>query len=281
MLWPLDRLRAIVRKLRSDGGCPWDRAQTHRTLREGLVEECYELIEAIDADDPHAIREELGDVLLQVFMHARIAEEARQFDIVGVANSIAHKLIARHPHVFVPYPSRDAAGGQVRLETVDEVLDHWQRAKVSEKPERESALDGIPGGLPALMRAEEVQKKAARVGFDWPDAAGVIEKVREELGEISRELDSGDRGRIEDEVGDLLFAAVNLARAAGVESESALRHASAKFEGRFRTMERALKAKGRRPEDCGLEELEAEWQAAKREQATGDSGADAASRPSP
>lgn len=264
MLWPLDRLRGIVRALRSEGGCPWDRAQTHRTLREGLIEECYELIEAIDADDPGAIREELGDVLLQVFMHARIAEEAGRFDIVGVANSIAYKLIARHPHVFVPYPESGGGEKRVRLETVSEVLDHWQRAKAEEKPERESALDGVPGGLPALMRAEKIQKKAARVGFDWTDAGGVIEKVREEIDELSRELESGDRGRIEDEIGDLLFSAVNLARAAGVEAESALRHASAKFERRFRAVEKAIQAKGLRMGDCGIEQLEAEWQAAKR-----------------
>ena len=264
MLWPLDRLRSIVRTLRSDHGCPWDRAQTHRTLREGLIEECYELIEAIDADDPDAIREELGDILLQVFMHARIAEEAGRFDIVGVANSIAYKLIARHPHVFVPYPEQEAKHPGIRLETPDQVVEQWQKSKAKEKPERESALDGIPPGLPALMRAEDMQKKAARVGFDWPDASGVIEKVREELNEIQAELAAGDRGRIEDEIGDLLFAAVNLARAAGIPAESALRHASSKFEGRFRAMEQSLKAKGRRPQDCSLDELEAEWQAVKR-----------------
>lgn len=264
MLWPLDRLRAVVRTLRSEGGCPWDRAQTHRTLREGLIEECYELIEAIDADDPEAIREELGDVLLQVFMHARIAEEAGNFDIVGVANSIAYKLISRHPHVFAPYPQRGGDERSVRLDTVADVLDHWQRAKAGEKPERESALDGVPAGLPALMRAEEVQKKAARVGFDWPDAAGVIDKVKEEIDEISRELASGDRARVEDEVGDLLFSAVNLARAAGVEAESALRHAAAKFERRFRAMEKAFKAQGLRMADCGIEQLEDAWREAKR-----------------
>ncbi len=264
MLRPLDRLRAIVRTLRAEGGCPWDREQTHRTLREGLIEECYELIEAIDADDPHAMREELGDVLLQVFMHARIAEEARRFDIADVANAIAHKLIARHPHVFVPYPEAGGDKKQVRLDTVSQVLDHWHRAKAGEKPERESALDGVPAGLPALMRAEKIQKKAARVGFDWPDAAGVIDKVREEIEELSRELVARERDRVEDEVGDLLFSVVNLARALGVEAESALRHASSKFDRRFRIMENALRAKGIRMGDCGIEQLEAEWQAAKR-----------------
>ncbi len=273
MLWPLDRLRTIVRTLRSDHGCAWDRAQTHRSLREGLIEECYELIEAIDADDADAIREELGDVLLQVFMHARIAEEAGRFDIVGVANSIAYKLIARHPHVFVPYPSRKPEGEAVRLETPEAVVKHWHKSKADEKPERQSALDGIPGGLPALMRAEDLQKKAARVGFDWPDVAGVIEKVREELDEIERELASGDRRRIEDEVGDLLFAATNLARAAGIGAETALRHASSKFERRFRSLERSLKAKGRRPQDCDLEELEAEWRVAKQEDGNPDTQA--------
>lgn len=264
MLRPLDRLRAIVRTLRSEGGCPWDRAQTHRTLREGLIEECYELIEAIDADDPDAIREELGDVLLQVFMHARIAEEARQFNVADVANAIAYKLIARHPHAFVPYPEAGRDEKRVRLETVSQVLDHWHRAKAGEKPERQSALDGIPAGLPALMRAEKIQKKAARVGFDWPDAAGVIAKVKEEIEELSREMASGQQGRVEDEVGDLLFSVVNLARALGVETESALRHASAKFERRFRHMEKAMAAKGLRMEDCAIEQLETEWQAAKR-----------------
>lgn len=267
MMTPLERLRGIVATLRSEHGCPWDRAQTHGSLRSGLIEECYELVEAIDADDPDGIREEAGDVLLHVFMHARIAEEAGRFDIEGVANTIADKLVARHPHVFAPFPSKEGEAPQIRLETASEVVEHWHRAKAGEKPERVSALDGAPAGLPALMRAEAVQKKAARVGFDWPEAAAVADKVVEEVDEIRRELQGGRRDRIEEEIGDLLFSAVNLARAAGIEAEAALRGATAKFERRFRFMEAHLRVSGRKPAECSLEELDRAWEAAKAQEA--------------
>src|SRR5580658_5091316 len=204
------RLRDIVARLRAPGGCPWDREQTHASLRASAIEEVYEMVEAIDAgDDPH-FKEELGDLLLQVMMHAQIAEEEGRFDLEGIAAEVAEKLVRRHPHVF----------GENKLADSDAVLKQWDEIKKAERQSKgaapnASALDGVSAALPALMRAEKVQKRAARVGFDWEDLGGVIEKIREEVAEV--EAESGNRARLEDELGDLLFTVVNLTRKAKCE----------------------------------------------------------------
>ena len=210
------RLRDIVARLRAPDGCPWDREQTHATLRSSAIEEVYEMVEAIDAgDDPH-FKEELGDLLLQVVMHAQIAGEEGRFTLEEVAAEIADKLVRRHPHVF----------GEMRLGDSEAVLQQWDQIKRAEReskgaPADASALDGVSRALPALMRAEKVQKRAARVGFDWDALHAVVEKIREEVLEVEQEIASGDRARLEDELGDLLFAVVNLTRKARVRGGDA------------------------------------------------------------
>lgn len=248
---PLSRLKAIVRILRSPGGCPWDQEQTHESLRSGLLEEACETIDAITQSNDANLREELGDVLLQVVFHADLAAEREAFDFNDAAAEVCEKLIRRHPHVFGDTQAADTA----------EVLRQWEQIKRQEKGRDASVMDGIPRALPALLRAANVQKKAARVGFDWPDASGVFDKFREEIAELSYEMESGDASRLEHEVGDILFTAVNLARKVGVEPELALEHATQRFMARFRHMEKA--AAGRPLEDLSLEELESLWSAAK------------------
>src|SRR5476649_787086 len=200
---PIQQLRAIVARLRAPDGCPWDREQTHASLRAGLIEEAYEVVEAINQSDDANLCEELGDLLLQPVFHAQIAAEEGRFNLDDVARSIVEKLLRRHPHVF----------GEDRCADSAEVLRKWDDIKRAEKGERAtSALDGISGGLPALMRAEKVQKKAARVGFDWSEVAPVVAKIREELAEVEAEVSAGAAPKIEEEIGDLLFSVVNLAR---------------------------------------------------------------------
>ncbi|MDE1170704.1 MAG: nucleoside triphosphate pyrophosphohydrolase [Verrucomicrobium sp.] len=250
---PVQRLVQIMAALRGPDGCPWDREQTHATIRPHLVEECYEVLEAIDAGDPALLQEELGDLLLHVAFHAQMAAERGDFTFRDVAVGIAEKLIRRHPHVFGDAAAADSG----------EVLKHWQEIKRQEKPERaqEGALAGVPGHLPALMRAQAVQKKAAQVGFDWPDAEGPRAKIAEELEEIAAALRAGEaRERVAEEVGDLLFAAVNFARHLKVDAETALRDASAKFEARFRGVEEAARAAGKAVGAMSLEEMEELWQ---------------------
>jgi tetrapyrrole methylase family protein/MazG family protein len=242
--------------------CPWDREQTHHTLARHLLEEAYETLEAIEAlpsdapgGDPDVpayldLEEELGDLLLQVVFHATLASEAGMFGIEEVAESIRRKLIARHPHVF----------GEVEAETAEHVMANWERLKRDEKG-RESLLDGVPRSMPALARAHELQARAAGVGFDWPDLEGVLAKVREEIVEVVEAADSGDAGRVRDEVGDLLFSAVNLSRRLGVDPEQSLRAAADRFDHRFR----AIEASGD-PAGMTLEEMDSEWERAKREE---------------
>lgn len=215
----LDRLLAIMARLRGEGGCEWDRAQTFATIAPYTIEEAYEVADAIERGDLSALRDELGDLLLQVVFHARMAEEAGAFDFGDVARAISEKMEARHPHIF-----GDA-----------EHSPGWEALKAAERGERgaTSALDGIAAALPALMRAEKLQKRAARAGFDWPDPQGPAEKLAEEVAELA---EAPDTERAE-EAGDLLFAAVNLVRAYGLDAEDALRRANAKFERRFRAME--------------------------------------------
>ena len=237
---PLDRIRTIVERLRDpDTGCDWDRVQTFATIAPYTVEEAYEVADAIARDDIGAIKDELGDLLFQVVLHARIAEQAGYFSLDDVANAIADKMERRHPHIFGNSTARP----------------DWDTLKAAERAPGDSALDGIALALPALMRAEKVQKRAARTGFDWPDATGPRAKVVEELGEIDAAQTPAER---EDEVGDLLFAAVNLARHLGVDPETALRNATAKFERRFRAIETAPGFA-----DADLSEKEAHWQRAK------------------
>lgn len=248
----IDDLLRVMERLRAPDGCPWDREQTHETLKTQLLEECYEVLEAIEDRDTKGLQEELGDVLLQVVFHAQLAKERGSFDFDKVAQGIADKLIRRHPHVF----------GDQKLETSEQVLETWQQLKQKEKPERTSVLDGVPKTLPALMHAQEIQKKAARVGFDWKESREVMEKVREEVHELEEVLD--DQEKFEDEVGDLLFVAVNLARHGKIDAEEACRKATQKFIERFKTVEKLRENNGKPWEAFTPTELEALWQEAKR-----------------
>ncbi len=237
-------------QLRSPGGCPWDREQTHQSIKPQLIEECYELVEAIDSADDLHLKEELGDVLLHLVFHARIAEERGAFNFADVIHGISEKLVRRHPHVFGPESLTDSGA----------VLARWHELKAREKPERSSALDGVPPHLPALMKSQELQKKAARVGFDWPGPEPVWEKVSEELAELTRETDPA---RQSEEFGDLLFSLVNLARHLGIDAEEACRQAAAKFNRRFRTVEDEFRARGETMAGRPLADLDAAWDRAK------------------
>jgi len=252
-----DELVAIMARLRGPGGCPWDREQSHKSLRHYFVEEVYEALEALDDEDMSRFCGELGDVMLQIVFHAQLAEDAGSFDIREVLRRINEKLIRRHPHVF----------GDVTVTGAGEVLDNWQEIKLAEgeNAHRESVVDGVPRGLPSLQRAYDLQHRAARVGFDWPDIGGVWDKVAEESEEVREAAEGGKPEEIEAEVGDLLFAVVNLARFLGVEPEQALRTASTRFEGRFRKVEKAAGEAGRDMRDMKLAELDELWEAAKKE----------------
>lgn len=250
---PVARLREIVARLRAPDGCPWDREQTHESLRAGLLEETYELIDAIDHADDSNLREELGDLLLHVVMHAQMASERGVFEFDAVATEICEKLIRRHPHVFGDKSAADS----------DEVLQQWEQIKRAEKTERSSVLDGVPRALPALMRAQKVQKKASRVGFDWNAAAEVVAKVEEELDELQAALAAGSEAAVAEEMGDLLFSLVNLSRKLNLDPEMTLNAATDKFIARFRAVEQAATAAGKRVEECSADELNAYWDAEK------------------
>jgi len=258
---PLARLLAVMAWLRDrQHGCPWDIEQTFRTIAPYTIEEAYEVADAIARDDMTALKEELGDLLLQVVYHAQMASEARAFDFTDVAAAIADKMVDRHPHVF----------GDLEIADADAQTVSWEARKAAERakrngPEPAGALDGVARALPALLRAEKIQKRAARVGFDWKTIGPVIDKIEEELGELRHELeaDETDRARLVDELGDVLFAVANLARHCKVDPEAALRSTNDKFERRFRYLERRLAEQGRKPADATLEEMEALWQDAK------------------
>ena len=259
-----ESLMRILRILRGPDGCPWDRAQTRHTLTKSLSGECAEAIDAIDRENPADIREELGDLLMNVLFQVVIAEENQEFTLEDVWSSINAKMIRRHAHIF----------GDARAETPEEVAKLWNRIKAAEHKGAEkprSLMDKVPHYLSALTRAEELQKQAAKVGFDWPDAAGAAAKVREEADELAEALASGDDNAVDDELGDLLFAAVNLGRKRKRGSaEELLRAAARKFETRFRAVEAAVAASGKTWEDFTPGELDEFWKRAKRASGAGD-----------
>ena len=243
-------LQDTVAHLRAPDGCPWDREQTHESLRAGLLEEAYETLAAIDAGDVHALREELGDVLLQVLLHAQVATEEGEFRMAQVIAGIDAKLKHRHPHVWGARPVRGT----------EEVLQRWEELKREEKGEDRSVLDGIPAALPALQQADAYSRRAARVGFDWVEASGVADKVREEMAEVEAASTPGER---EAELGDLLFAVVNWSRWLGVDPEAALRQANARFGRRFRDVERIARERGLDMATLTIDELDVLWREAK------------------
>ena len=256
-----DQLVEIMRRLRAPDGCPWDREQTLQSLRPFLLEETYEALEAIDRNDPQGLCEELGDLLFEVVFLARVSEEAGQFSVADAVDTVATKLIRRHPHVF---------GGEGPAVSADEVLNRWEDLKQRERAAAGSAprgiLDGVPKTLPGLLRAYEYGSRAASRGFDWLRASDVVLKIEEEIGEVRDALAAGDTNndhpsaKVEEEVGDLLFAVANLSRKLGVEPETALRRANDKFARRFTELERRVTARGDTMKDTSLDALEAEWQ---------------------
>ncbi|MFN3480419.1 MAG: nucleoside triphosphate pyrophosphohydrolase [Thermodesulfovibrionales bacterium] len=248
-----ERLIEIMASLRGEKGCPWDKEQTRESLKPFLVEETYEVLEAIDEEDPEKIKEELGDLLFQIIFHSRVAEEKGEFNIQDVIRKISDKMIARHPHVF----------GEERFETSEEVLRQWEERKKEEGKIRESILEGIPKELPSLLRAHRIQARAARVGFDWERVEDVLKKLDEEIKEFKEALDKQDQAAIEDELGDIFFVLVNISRFVGVNPEDALRKTISKFISRFRYIEMKAAESGRNLSDMTLEEMDSLWEEAK------------------
>ena len=261
-----DELVRIMATLRGPQGCPWDREQTLASLRPFLLEETYEALEALDRGDLDSLREELGDLLFEIVFLSRIAEEGGHFSVGDAAADVGAKLVRRHPHVF---------GDHARLKTAEEVRGKWEEMKAAEgtgSPRGKTLLGGVPRTLPGLLRAYEYGSRAAAVGFDWVRAADVIDKIEEEVRELRDEVSKGAQAdeaerarRVEEEMGDLLFAIANLSRKLGVEPEAALRRANDKFQARFTALESRIVGRGERLQDKTLEELEQEWQLVKRE----------------
>jgi tetrapyrrole methylase family protein / MazG family protein len=251
----VDRFIDIIARLRGPNGCPWDREQTHKSLLSCLLDEAYEFYEAVDENDPEMMKEELGDLLLQVVLHAQIAAEEKRFDIEDVAAGISEKLIRRHPHVF----------GTTKVTSSKEVLRNWEQIKRGEKGKeyRKYLVDGVPTTLPALFRAEKIQRRVARVGFDWQNIGDVLAKVEEEFGEFREAIDSKDQDHAEEELGDILFALVNVARHRKICAEDALRRTTEKFARRFRYIEDRHKKLGKNLEDSTLEEMDKLWEESK------------------
>lgn len=254
----VERLCEAMKILRGPNGCPWDREQTVESLKPCLLEETYELLAAMDSDDVENHLEELGDVLLQIVFQCQIRDEEGKFSFDDVAGVLADKLIRRHPHVF----------GDEKVDTSGEVLKNWEKIKQTEKKSRPdySAIDGVPAALPALLKAQRIQAKASRVGFDWADSAGALAKVREEFEEVAAELTRADQGKVEEEIGDLLFSLVNVCRFHHVDAEDALRRATDKFARRFRAVEKRIKEQARDMRDCTLSELDAVWDEVKADE---------------
>jgi nucleoside triphosphate diphosphatase len=254
-----ERLLDIMHRLRGPSGCPWDREQTPTSLKPYLVEETYEVLEAIESGEPDPLREELGDLLLQVVFHAEIAAERGDFAIVDVLARLIDKLVSRHPHVF----------GDTSVETPRQALAQWEAIKQREAAAHgrpRSVIDGVPRALPALIRAQRVQGKAARVNFDWPDARAAWAKVEEEVQEATAALAEGQRDRFQEELGDLLFSLVNVARLSAIDAEDTLQRAIEKFRRRFTTMESELSARGKSVTSVSSEELEQSWEAVKAQE---------------
>lgn len=257
-----DELVAVMARLRGPLGCPWDKEQDLETLRPYLLEEAHEVLEAIASGDPDHHREELGDLLLQIVFQAQIAKEKGDFTVADVAAGITEKLVRRHPHVF----------GEREAATSKEVLGLWREVKGKEKGGR-GIFDGVPATLSALLRARRVQERAAGVGFDWPDLTGVVAKIREEAAELEEAIESGHRERVAEELGDLLFAVVNLSRFASVDPEGALSGTTKRFMNRFATMERLAAGEGKSLPEMTLEEMDGYWERAKAEERKGGSDA--------
>lgn len=256
------RLEELIRVLRSPQGCPWDREQTHESLRRCMIEEAYEAVDAIEQEDMSHLEEELGDVMLQVVMHAEIASERGDFDLTSVMNRVSDKMIHRHPHVFNDF---DGKKSKNRAETIDNVLEKWENIKQKEHKEKTTtqSMNEIPKNLPALIRSEKVQKKAARVGFDWDDVECAFQKIGEETQEVLEAYRRGAKKEILEEIGDLLFAVVNVARFLEVDPEEALNCTSDKFIRRFGYIEQRAGEAGTRPEDMTLKEMDKLWDEAK------------------
>lgn len=245
--------------LREPGGCPWDREQTRETLKPMLIEEAHEVLEALDSEDPDEICEELGDLLFQVIFHSRIGKERNEFDAYEVCRRVYKKMVGRHPHVF----------GDVSFTDSQELLKHWEDIKAAEKRKsgtgkaKASLLDGIPESLPALYTTYQMTSKASRVGFDWEQIEGIRDKFLEEFDELKEALEAQNQERTKEEVGDLLFSALNIARYLQVDPETALKRANSKFSRRFRAMERSAKEQGKTLRDLNLDEMEEIWQSLK------------------
>jgi len=252
-----EKLVEIMARLRAEDGCPWDREQTHESLKKYLLEETYETVDAIDSGDMDELRAELGDLMLQILFHARLAEEKGIFDVGDSIRSISEKLIRRHPHVF----------GDAEVASSEEVLHRWAQIKSGEKgfQNRRSVLDGVPNSLPALMRAMAISKRAVSVGFEWPSMDALVDKLDEEVHELKHELAQGDRDRAADEIGDLLFTIVNVARWLKVDPEQALLRMTKRFSERFRRIEKAARAEGRSLSEMTIQEMDALWDQAKGE----------------
>lgn len=253
--YSFEDLVKIMEKLRSPNGCPWDREQTHKSLIPYLVEETYELVDAVEREDWENLKEELGDLLLQVVFHSQIAKENGKFDVNDVVDSICKKLIFRHPHVF---------GCRSDIKSSEDVLREWDRFKEKEGKKRDSLLDGIPKSLPAVDYALKLQKRVAKVGFDWDSYKEALDKVLEEVREVKESAEEGNKDKVEEEIGDLLFMVVNLARLLDVNPEIALRKANRKFSERVSYMERKAKELGKSLSEMSLEEMEKLWEEAKK-----------------
>lgn len=248
-----EQLIHIMKKLRSSGGCPWDQQQTHESLKPYLLEETYEVLDALDRNEDEELKEELGDLMLQIVFHAQIAAEKNRFTIIDILNTINEKLIRRHPHVF----------GQTEIKTAEEQRIHWEKLK--KKEGKKSVLDGVPKTSPALLKAYRTQQKASTVGFDWGEIEPVWEKVNEEIEELKEVIGTKNKAKITEEFGDLLFALVNLSRFIKVNPEDALRQAVEKFTDRFQKVEKTMAAEGKDLRDATLEEMDAVWDRIKQE----------------
>ena len=262
----IEKLIALVARLRGENGCPWDREQTRETLKPMLIEEAFEVLDALDSNDSDNLKEELGDLLFQVVFHAQIAREKGEFDLSDVIDRSHEKMVRRHPHIF----------GSTDLKTSEDVLKNWEDIKAAEKGttspsspnSARSLLDGVPKKIPALYRAFQMTAKASRVGFDWPALDNIIDKLEEEAAELKDARMCANQERIADEMGDLLFVVVNIARFLGVDPETALERSNRKFESRFRHIETAVKQQGRELKDASLKEMDDLWNEAKKQEQT-------------